>query len=196
MDKEVFSFPSALEFETWLEENFNRERGIWMAMSKKGSTGTIVSYVEALDSALCFGWIDGQKGKGDGQTWLQYFCRRKPNSVWSQTNKESVERLIREGRMRQPGHKAIEEAKLSGAWDSAYQPIRSREIPPELATALDGNKKAKEFFETLSSQNRFAFVFRIQTAKKKETRERKAAEFVRMMERGEVFHPLKRTGDA
>ena len=193
MDKDIFSFSAALKFEMWLEENFNRGKGIWMTMAKRGSTRTNISYAEALDSALCFGWIDGQKGKGDEQTWLQYFCRRKANSVWSQTNKGNVKRLIRENRMRQPGYNAIEEAKLSGAWDSAYQPIRSRGIPPELATALDRSKKAKEFFETLSSQNRFAFVYRIQTAKKKETRERKAEEYVRMMERGEKFHPLNRT---
>ena len=160
-----------------------------MVIAKRSSGAKSISYSEALDCALCFGWIDGQKNKHDENTWIQYFCKRKSNSIWSQVNKKKVESLLQEGRVRQPGLNAIELAKLGGQWDAAYQPTSSREIPPELEAALMQNKKAKDFFDSLNSQNRFAFVFRIITVKKEETKLRKVADFVRMLENGEVFYP-------
>jgi len=189
LDREVIFFENQAQFELWLHDNHAQTTGIWILITKKGSERNSITYREALDSALCFGWIDGQKTKNDEHSWLQYFAKRKKKSLWSQVNQKNVERLMLEDRMRPQGLEAIDEAKRSGQWDAAYQPTRSREIPPELAMALEKHKKAKEFFETLNSQNRFAFVFRVITAKKEETKLRRVAEFIRMMENGEVFYP-------
>ena len=191
MEKEIVAFESPSQFEDWLTLHHTQTTGIWIHIAKKGSGTKSISYAEALESALCFGWIDGQKSKHNENAWLQYFSPRRKKSIWSQVNKKNVERLIQEGRMRQQGLDVIEEAKNSGQWDVAYQPTRSRDIPPELEIALQNNKKAKDFFDTLNSQNRFAFVFRIITAKKEETKLKKVAEYIRMLENGEVFYPKK-----
>ena len=191
MDRVIVSFANPREFESWLETNHTQPTGIWLLIAKKGSGKTSITYAQALDEALCYGWIDGQKAKHDEGTWIQYFTRRKKNSLWSQVNQKHVERLISQGKMRPPGIAAIEEAKLSGQWDAAYQPTRSREVPAELAEALAQHPQAQAFFETLDSQNRFAFVFRISTPKNPETRRNKAAQFVQMLENQEVFYPKK-----
>lgn len=191
MDRVILSFPGPEEFQAWLEENHSSAPGVWLRIAKKGSEERSITYPEALEWALCYGWIDGQKVKHDDASWLQSFSRRKSNSLWSQVNQGHVARLTVEGRMRPSGFAAVEAAKQSGRWDSAYQPTRSREIPSELAEALASSPKAREFFETLGSQNRFAFVFRSSSTKKAETRIKRAQEFVRMMERGEVFYPKK-----
>lgn len=192
MEKEILSFQTPLAFEDWLTGNFERTMGVWLRISKKGAENPTLTYAQALESALCFGWIDGQKAKLDETSWLQYFTRRKKKSLWSQVNRNHVARLILEGRMREPGLAAIEEAKRSGEWEAAYQPTKSRELPPELKSALETSDKARQFFETLNSQNRFAFVFRTLTAKKQETRLKRVAEFIRMMENGEVFYPKEK----
>jgi len=193
MDKEILAFTTPAEFETWLSAHHGLSAGVWLVISKKSSGRISITYAEALDRALCYGWIDGQKTKHDEGSWLQYFTRRKKTSLWSQVNKENVARLVLENRMREPGLAAIEEAKKSGQWDAAYQPTRSREIPPELEQALLASPKAQQFFDTLNSQNRFAFVFRVLTAKKPETKIKRVQEFIRMMEAGEVFYPKGET---
>jgi uncharacterized protein YdeI (YjbR/CyaY-like superfamily) len=189
MDRETVFFPRVGDWEQWLEANHLRPTGVWVRLLKKGREPDSLTYAQALDVALCFGWIDGQKAKLDEESWLQYFTRRKKASLWSQVNREHVARLEAEGRMRDPGRQAIAEAKRSGQWEAAYQPTRSREVPPELEAAFRDHPSAKSFFETLNSQNRFASVFRIQSAKKSETKERRVKEFIQMMEEGRVFYP-------
>ena len=191
MDRVIVSFASPSAFTSWLEEHHAQPTGVWLLIEKKDSSRRSIDYREALDCALCFGWIDGQKAKNDESSWLQSFSKRRKNSLWSQVNQKHVERLITEGRMQPPGLAAIGEAKASGQWDNAYQPTRSREVPPDLEKALGQSPRAKAFFETLDSQNRFAFVFRSTNAKKPETRAKRVEEFVRMMENGEVFYPKK-----
>jgi len=191
MEPELLEFSSAAAFETWLEVHGETSPTVGLVIAKKGSGRTTVTYGEAVESALCFGWIDGGKRKGDDETWVQWFSRRKPRSIWSQVNREKTDALTAAGRMRPSGLAAIEAAKRSGAWDAAYQPIRSREVPPELAQALAANPRAQAFFETLDSQNRFAVVFRSVNAKKEETRRSRIAKLVEMLERGEVIYPKK-----
>lgn len=192
-DREIVAFEDTAQLEAWLAEHHARTTGIWIHIAKKGSGRRSVTYAEALDCALCYGWIDGQKAKYDEQSWLQYFARRKKSSIWSQVNQKHVERLVAQGRMRAPGLEAIESAKSSGQWDRAYQPTRSREVPEDLERALSENPRAKTFFDSLGSQNRFAFVFRISTAKRAETRLKTLNRCLRMLENGEVFHPKKST---
>lgn len=191
MERKILSFENSADFESWLEVHHNDDTGIWILIAKKGIDQQSISYAEALDCALCYGWIDGQKAKHDEYFWLQYFTKRKKKSIWSQINRENVGRLIELGRMRAPGELAVNEAKKSELWDSAYQPVKSRTIPEDLEKALSTNKKANDFFDSLGSQNRFAFVFRLSTAKKAETRQKRLSEYIRMLENGEVFHPKK-----
>lgn len=188
-EPELFEFASAAEFEAWLEIHGATSPSIGLVVAKKGSGRTTVTYAEAVESALCFGWIDGGKRARDDSAWVQHFSRRKPRSIWSQINREKVAALTAAGRMRPSGLAAVEAAKRSGAWDAAYQPPRSREVPPELAQALDANPRAKAFFETLDSRNRFAIVFRSVNAKKEETRRKKIEQMVQMLERGEMIYP-------
>ncbi len=189
VERNIIAFETPTEFEKWLEAHHTQDTGIWIKIAKKGNDRMSITYPEALDCALCFGWIDGQKAKFDENYWLQYFSKRRKNSIWSQINRENVKRLIETGRMRKSGESAIEEAKKSGQWEAAYQSTKSREIPEDFEKALNSNKKAKDFFDSLGSQNRFAFVFRISTAKKAETRQKRLNEFIRMLENGEVFYP-------
>lgn len=187
-ERTMVSFADPAAFEAWLEEHHTQPTGVWLQIGKKGAAPS-VTYAQALDVALCWGWIDGQKAKLDEVSWLQYFCPRRKGSVWSQVNQGHVARLTAEGRMRPPGLAAIEDAKRTGQWDKAYQPTSSQDVPPALALALDQNPQAKAFFDTLDRQNRFAFIFRSTTPKKEQTRLRKVEEFVRMLEAGEVFFP-------
>lgn len=192
MEREILSFNQQSDFETWLDTHYTQNSGIWILIAKKGTSRQSITYAEALDSALCFGWIDGQKASYDNSSWLQYFSKRKRKSIWSQVNRDNIQRLTEAGRMRSPGLAAVDEAKESGQWESAYQPTKSREIPEDLEKALNGNKRAREFFDSLGSQNRFAFVFRVLTAKKIETRQKRIEEYIHMMENGEVFYPKKK----
>jgi uncharacterized protein YdeI (YjbR/CyaY-like superfamily) len=191
MDRVIVAFENAPQFEAWLEENHTQPTGIWLLIAKKASGRPSITYAQALECALCYGWIDGQKAKHDEGSWLQHFSRRKKDSIWSQVNQTNVARLIAEGRMQAQGLAAIEEAKQSGQWAAAYQPTKSREIPADLEVALAQSPKARAFFDTLGSQNRYAFVFRVSTAKRPETRAKRIVEFVQMMENGEVFYPKK-----
>ena len=184
-------FATPDDFAAWIEQQGAEPQGAWILMARPGTAG--VTYAQALEVALCWGWIDGQKRKGDETSWWQYFAPRKPGSIWSQINRQKALNLIAAGKMRPAGLAAVETAKRRGEWDRAYQPVSSREIPLELREALDRSPRAREFFDSLDSQNRFAFVFRTASAKKPETRLKRAAQFVEMLEEHQVFYPKGKT---
>jgi uncharacterized protein YdeI (YjbR/CyaY-like superfamily) len=181
-------FESKKKWADWLAKQHDKSTGVWLKMSKKGTGIPSVTYEEALDVALCYGWIDGQKKGFDDQFWLQKFTPRGAKSIWSKINTEKVERLIASGEMKSAGLKAIGAAKQDGRWEAAYESQKNISVPEDFQSALDKNKKAKAFFATLSGANRYAFLFRIQTAKKAETREKRIRQFVEMLEKGETFH--------
>lgn len=181
----VLPFDSKKKFADWLAKNHDKSAGVWLKIAKKGAGIPTVTYAEALDVALCYGWIDGQKGSFDEQYFLQKFTPRRPKSIWSKINVEKVERLIASGEMKPSGLKAVEAAKQDGRWDAAYSSQKNMEVPADFKSALNKNKKAKAFFETLTGSKRYAFLFRIETAKKAETREKRIHQFVEMLERGE-----------
>jgi len=187
----MFANPRA--WSVWLDKNHHRSQGLWLRLAKKGSGLRSVSYAEALEVALCYGWIDGQKQSEDQQTWLQKFVPRSENSVWSRINREKALTLIENGKMKPAGLKAIERAKKNGAWNSAYDSPSRAAVPPDLKQALDASPRAKAFFEGLDSANRYAILFRIQTAKKPETRIRKIRQFLEMLEKGQTIHPVRRS---
>jgi len=172
----------------WLAENHESSPGIWLQLAKKGNDAQSVSYDEAVDVALCFGWIDGQKQSHSGQFWLQKFTRRSAKSIWSKINRDKALALIETGKMQPAGLQEVERAKSDGRWDAAYDSASKATLPSDFQTALDGNKKAREFFATLDGRNRYAILFRIQTVKKAETRAKKIAQFVEMLERHEKVH--------
>ena len=159
-----------------------------MKLAKRDSGIASVTYEEALDVALCYGWIDGQKKGFDEIYWLQKFTPRGPKSIWSKINTEKVERLIKSGEMQPAGLKAIEAAQKDGRWDAAYASQKNISIPEDFQAALEKNKKAKDFFATLKSSERYSFLFRIQTAKKAETRTKRIQQFIEMLEKNEKFH--------
>ena len=182
----LFADPEA--WTSWLETNHAAERGVWLQLAKKASGIASVTYHEALDVALCYGWIDGQKKPYDEKTWLQKFTPRGAKSVWSQINREKVQRLIEHGAMRPAGQATVDLAKQDGRWEAAYASQRTMTVPPDFQAALDGNLAARDFFDTLNRANRYAFLFRIETAKKAETRARRIQEFIAMLERHEQLH--------
>jgi uncharacterized protein YdeI (YjbR/CyaY-like superfamily) len=181
------TFASAEAWERWLEEHFATD-GVWIRMAKKASGIDSVRYPEVLELALCFGWIDGRREALDDTHFLQRFTPRRPRSRWSQINRDSAERLIAEDRMRPAGLAEVERAKADGRWAAAYEGQRSITVPDDLARELDARPRAREFFEGLSSQNRYAILFRLQDAKRPETRARRLAKFVAMLEAGETLH--------
>lgn len=162
--------------------------GVWIRFFKIGSGHLSVTYAQALDVALCYGWIDGPVRKGDELSWLHKFTPRGKRSVWSQKNKQHVERLISERRMQAAGLAEVEAAKCDGRWDAAYASSSTFVESPEFLAALSKSKAATDFYATLSKANRYAFYYRLHTVKKAETRARKLAEFIAMLERGETFH--------
>jgi uncharacterized protein YdeI (YjbR/CyaY-like superfamily) len=181
----------AAGWESWLESHHGSSSGVWLVLSRKGSGRTAPTYAEALDVALCFGWIDGQKGARDAASWVQRFCPRGPKSGWSKINVGKAEALIASGKMRPAGRTQVEAAKADGRWKAAYDSQRTATVPSDLQAALDGSSKAKAFFATLSSANRYAVLYRVQTAKRPETRARKIADIVQMLARRETFHPQR-----
>ncbi|HZP28523.1 MAG TPA: YdeI/OmpD-associated family protein [Acidimicrobiia bacterium] len=187
-DLPVRAFRDDRAFERWLEGNHDRSPGLWIKMAKRGSGIPSVTHAEALDVALCFGWIDGQRRALDGTHFLQRFTPRRPRSTWSRINRDKVAQLIATGRMRPSGLREVERAKADGRWDAAYAGQRSATVPEELQRLLDRNRRAREFFATLDSRNRYAFIFRVQQAKKPETRVRRAEQFVKMLAAGETFY--------
>ena len=182
-------FKNQAAWSTWLEKNHSHSTGIWVRLAKKNSGLKSVTYAEALESALCYGWIDGKKRPDSEQAWLQRFCPRSEKSIWSKINRDKALGLIKAGRMAAAGLQAIEQAQKNNRWKSAYDSPRSASIPDDFQAALKSNPKANGFFETLERRNRYAILFRIQTVKKPETRVRNIQKFIAMLERGEKIHP-------
>ncbi len=182
----LFASPAALE--TWLDENHAVAPGVWLKIAKKGSGVASVTYAEALELALCFGWIDSQKQGFDEKHFLQRFTPRRPRGKWSQINREKAEGLIATGAMRAAGLAEVEAAKADGRWDAAYAGQRTAKVPADLQLELDGNEAASDFFASLDSANRYAIVYRLEEAKKPETRARRLRKFIGMLERGEKIH--------
>lgn len=181
----TIAFKTAEGFETWLGENHNTSSGLWLKIFKKDAKKETVSYAEALDVALCFGWIDGQKQAFDEEAWLQKFCPRTAKSIWSKINIGHVERLTNEGKMRPAGLMAVEKAKADGRWEKAYDSPSNMTIPEDFLKELSKNKKAEAFFKGLNKTNLFAIGFRLQTAKKQETREKRMKEIIEKLAKGE-----------
>jgi uncharacterized protein YdeI (YjbR/CyaY-like superfamily) len=181
-------FPSAAAWQDWLQSEHARSAGVWLKLSKKDSAEVTLSYGEALDVALCFGWIDAQKRGLDGDYWLQRFTPRRPRSKWSKINTEKAATLIAAGRMRPAGLTEVEKAKADGRWDAAYAGQRSITVPDDLAEALAGNPAAADFFGTISSINRYAILYRISTVKRPETRARKITQYVQMLAEKKTIH--------
>lgn len=183
----VSPFTSPKKWETWLAKNHASSQGVWLQIYKKASEIKTVSYDQALDAALCYGWIDGQKHKYDEQSWLQKFTPRRPKSLWSQRNREHIARLIKEKRMKAAGLKQVELAKKDGRWDAAYASPSNATIPTDFLTALSKNKKAEMFFGTLSKTNLYSISWRLQTAKKPETRAKRMKAILEMLAKNEGF---------
>jgi uncharacterized protein YdeI (YjbR/CyaY-like superfamily) len=184
----IMLFSNAAAFESWLETSGADALGLWLKLAKKGAPVTSVTKQDAIDAALCHGWIDGQLDKYDEHYWLIRLTPRKARSRWSEVNRTRAMQLVADGRMRPCGLRQIEAAKADGRWDRAYAPASSAEIPGDLATVLAASPKAAAFFATLKGANRYAILYRIGAVKKPETRARKIAEFVAMLERGEMIH--------
>ena len=187
-EQPVIAFASPAAFRRWLKANHSTHQGIWLQIAKKGSGHASITYAEALDEALCFGWIDGQKLGHDDQWFRQKFTRRGPRSVWSKINVGHIARLTAEGRMHAAGHAVVEAAKADGRWAQAYASSRTAEIPEDFLAALAPYAAARAFFETLNRANRYAIFYRLVSAKKPETRARRLAALVAMMKRGEKIH--------
>jgi uncharacterized protein YdeI (YjbR/CyaY-like superfamily) len=183
------AFPSAGDWETWLEENHSDSNGLWVKIAKKGSGIATVAYPEVLEVAIAFGWIDGRRERLDDEWFLQRFTPRRARSRWSKINRDTAERLIAEGHMRPAGLAEVERAKEDGRWEAAYEGQRAIGVPEDLAGELDARPQAKAFFEQLSSQNRYAILYRLQDAKRPETRARRLEKFVAMLEAGETIYP-------
>ena len=185
--------PDAPTWRTWLHENHGSDGAIWLVLAKKGTTEpTSLTYAQALDEALCYGWIDGQAGVRDAATWRHVFSPRRARSRWSARNVGIVSRLRAEGRMQPPGEAEVERAQADGRWDAAYAGQASRELPSDLAAALRASPRARAMFDILTSQNRYAILFRVRAAKQPATRARRIEQFVAMLARGETVHPQKR----
>jgi uncharacterized protein YdeI (YjbR/CyaY-like superfamily) len=181
-------FATQTDWAAWLEKNHGKSEGVWLRLAKKGSRLRSVTHAEALEIALCYGWIDGQKRGESDEAWLQRFLPRAVNSIWSRINREKAAALIKNGRMRDAGLAAIAAAKQTGRWDAAYDSPRAAKVPQDFEAALGASPRAREFFASLDGANRYAVLFRIQTVKKAETRARKIREFVQMLERNETIH--------
>lgn len=183
----TLEFMTAESFEIWLENNHNISSGIWLKIFKKGSGKLTITYSEPLDVALCYGWIDAIKKSYDEHSWVQKFCPRTPKSIWSKVNIGHVERLIKDNKMRPAGFKAVEKAKSDGRWEKAYDSPSNMTIPEDFLKELGKNKKAEEFFNGLNKTNLFFIGFKLQTAKKPETREKRMKEIIDKLAKGEKF---------
>lgn len=188
-DRPLLFFATAAEWRSWLEANLQHD-GIRLQLRKKNTTLPGMLYAEALDEALCVGWIDGQSGSIDADYFYNGFSPRRARSPWSQINRDHVARLIAEGRMREPGQAQIDAAKADGRWDAAYRQ-KDAEVPADLQLALAASPAALELFTRLSGQNRFAILFRVGAVTRPETRAKKIAGFVEMLARGETIYPQK-----
>jgi uncharacterized protein YdeI (YjbR/CyaY-like superfamily) len=185
----VMSFESTDAWDAWLAAHHADSPGLWLKIAKKGAAGRTISYSEALDVALCHGWIDGQKGRYDDDYWLQRFTPRKPSSKWSKINTERVAALTASGRMRPAGLREVERAQADGRWEQAYESQSRVTVPEDLARALAANERARAFFATLDSANRYAILYRIGAAKKPETRAKRIDTYVAMLSEHKKIHP-------
>ena len=192
---ETLSFADARAFDAWLARHHAAHDGVWLKLAKKGAGVPSVSYAEAVEAALVWGWIDGQKRALDERFWLQKFTPRGARSLWSKINRDKAAALIAAGKMKPAGLAEVERAQRDGRWERAYDGARTSTLPDDLAAALARNARARKLFATLDAANRYAILWRVQTAKKAETRARRIAELVAMLERGEVLYPerLKKT---
>jgi uncharacterized protein YdeI (YjbR/CyaY-like superfamily) len=189
-DLPIILCPTQQDWDTWLNSHHGDSKGVWLKIAKKGGVGnSSVSYSEALDSALCYGWIDGQKAAFNGEYWLQKFTPRTPTSKWSKINREKVLELLASGKMRPAGIQEIDRAKADGRWEAAYESQRNITIPADFQQELDNNQKAQQFFSTLNSVNRYAILYRIQTAKKPETRASRIRKFIAMLADNQKIYP-------
>ena len=182
-------FASQRSWETWLRKHHESSDGVWLLIAKSGADSPTVGYAEALETALCFGWIDGQKKGLDARHWLQRFTPRRARSIWSKSNRAKALALIEQGRMQPAGVREVERAQADGRWDDAYDSPSTATVPPDLQAALDTDANAKAFFDALDGANRYAVLWRVQTAKKAETRAKRIAQFVAMLARHEKLHP-------
>jgi uncharacterized protein YdeI (YjbR/CyaY-like superfamily) len=187
-DLPISLFADPGELEAWLEENHDSSTGAWLKIAKKGTGKRSVTYAEALELALCFGWIDSQKRGFDEAYFLQRFTPRRPRGRWSKINREKAEALIAAERMRPAGLAEVEAARTDGRWEAAYEGQRTAKVPEDLQRELNTSPAAAEFFAGLDSANRYAVIYRLNDAKKPETRERRLRKFVAMLERGEKIH--------
>ncbi len=184
----VLLFETPAEWEEWLEAHHTSGKGVWMRFAKKASELQSVTYAQALDGALCYGWIDGQVKKYDDDSWIQKFTPRGVRSLWSKINREKVAALIESGRMQSAGLSEVERAQKDGRWEAAYDSPSKAEVPSDFAEELEKNEKAKEFFAALNKTNRYAIIWRIQTARKAETRAKRIVQLIEMLEKGEKLH--------
>ena len=183
-EEPVLTLDGAAAWEKWLAKNHETQPAVWLRMFKKGSGKQTLTYADALDAALCYGWTDGIMRSYDEQSFVQRFTPRKPRSVWSKRNREHIERLIKDKRMKPAGMAQVEAAKADGRWDAAYDGQKDMEVPADFLAAISKNKKALAFYESLSRANKYAIAWRLQTAKKPETRARRLTSLVQMIEEG------------
>lgn len=188
-DLPIVGFESRDAWAEWLEDAHGSSLGVWLRIPKAGSGEPGASYADALEVALCFGWIDGQKARLDDRFWLQRFTPRRPKSVWSRVNRDKALALIERGEMRPAGLREVERARADGRWEAAYEPQSAATVPDDLRAALDAKPAAEAFFTTLDAANRYAILHRIHTAKKPETRARRIATFVEMLAEQRTIHP-------
>jgi uncharacterized protein YdeI (YjbR/CyaY-like superfamily) len=184
----IVSCETQKDWRDWLEQNYDSVKGIWLRLNKKNSGITLIFYDEALDEALCYGWIDGQLKSLDEKAYLQKFTPRRTKSPWSKRNIDHIARLTKEGRMRPSGLREAEAAKADGRWDKAYDPGSSMTMPEDFLKELSKDKKSLDFFNTLNKSNTYAIAWRLQTAKKPETREKRMKEILDMMAKGIRLH--------
>jgi uncharacterized protein YdeI (YjbR/CyaY-like superfamily) len=183
----------AAEWRGWLATHHVDSQGVWLVLAKKGTTApTTLTYDEALDEAICFGWIDGQLGRRDLATFRRRFTPRQPRSPWSQRNVAIAERLIASGRMQRSGEDEVQRAKEDGRWEAAYVGQASNEVPADLLAALTANPRASAAFAALSRANRYAVIYRVERSTRAETRSRRIDQLVQMLARGETIHPTSR----
>ncbi|HEY7059870.1 MAG TPA: YdeI/OmpD-associated family protein [Chloroflexota bacterium] len=188
-DLPILTFISQADWEAWLDAHHAAAKGLWLKIAKKDADVVSVGYGEALESALCYGWIDGQKATYDERFWLQRFTPRGRRSKWSRVNREKAEQLETQGRLRPAGRAQVEAAREDGRWDAAYESQSRAAIPDDLQRALDAHPGARAFFETLDSANRYAILYRLQDAKRPETRARRLAQYVAMLDENKTLHP-------
>jgi uncharacterized protein YdeI (YjbR/CyaY-like superfamily) len=188
-DLPIVGFATREEWRAWLAADHATSSGVWLKIAKAGSGSEGVSYADALEVALCYGWIDGQKRKLDDDHWLQRFTPRKARSRWSRINRDKATALIERGEMQPAGLRQVEAARADGRWDAAYAGQRTAAVPDDLRRALDADPDAAEFFSTLDSRNRYAILYRVQDAKKPETRARRIDKYVAMLAAGEKLYP-------